>query len=245
MISAYCILHYGKEWLQWSVRSVIPFVDEYHIFYTPTPSHGFPAIMPNPETRDELYMQVMGYINHGLFWHDCDHFQHEGFHREFAVDTCAARGADFVIVVDADEVWAPNVLQEAIRISKDIPVHSFRINMRHFWRSLKWVCDDPSCPTRIIRPNIYSDEAYLPGQVFHMGYAQSSGIIEYKMSIHGHHNEIRKNWFNNKFLSWKPGMTDVHPTNGDNFWEPVPYVDDGTLKSLVGDHPYWNVSLIA
>ena len=248
MIAAYCILHYGKEWLQWSIRSVIDYVDEFHIFYTPYPSHGFSTTLHNPETREQLMLEIIGFIigdKSKLYWHDCGRFQHEGYHREFAVQTCVDRGADMVLVVDADEIWAPDVLENALTIAASTVSHSFRIGMRHFWRSLKWICDDPAAPTRIIRPNISMPiEAYVPGKVFHMGYAQSPAIINYKMSIHGHSNEIRKDWFREKFMEWKPGDKDVHPTCSDNFWEPKPYVDDGTLKRLVGDHIYWDKEII-
>jgi len=89
-----------------------------------------------------------------------------------------------------------------------------------------------------------SGDSYYPldgGKVFHMGYAQSSRIIGYKMQIHGHKAEIRPGWFENTFMLWKPGMGDVHPTNERGFWNPTKYEDDGKLLFLCGDHPYWNM----
>jgi hypothetical protein len=247
MIAAYMILHYGIEWLKWSVRSVISQVDEFHIFYTPRPSHGFDTKYQNPETREQLYSAVASGIGNGLFWHDCnDRFQHEGYHREFAAKTCIDRGADTIVVVDADEIWPADVLKTALEISYATDVHSFRIGMRHFWRSLKWVCDDPACPTRIIKPNKHDmSEAYLPGKVFHMGYAQTPDIIFYKMQIHGHLSEWRPEWYKEKFLHWEPGIIDVHPTCKENYWHPEPYVDENdVLKNLVWDHPYYTTELI-
>ena len=77
-----------------------------------------------------------------------------------------------------------------------------------------------------------------------MGYAQTPEIICYKMQIHGHLAEWRPNWYEDKFLAWQPGVKDVHPTCRDNFWEPKPYVDDGTLEKLTFDHPYFGRDII-
>lgn len=250
MTTAACyILHYGREWLMWSLRSVMDFVDDAYIFYTPTPSHGHSTAMVNPESRDELF-DIANLMD--AIWIDCPrHFAHEGEHRTFAVETLKQRGFDTVVVVDADEVWDQEVMAQALRAAKeDTTARSFRIGMRHFWRSLKWVCDDPAMPTRIIKPSMPLDapEAYLPGyvgKVFHMGYAQSAEIIQYKQSIHGHKNEWRPGWFENIFMDWIPGRGDVHPTCID-YWNPVKYEDDPshTLEHLVGDHPYYAMEII-
>lgn len=246
MIAACYILHYGKEWLSWSMRSVASCVDEICVFYSKSPSHGTQTNLRNPDTRDELYAIAQMYRG---YWHDSDGYPHEGAHRTFAVETCKALGADLVVVVDADEVWSPEVLNAAIYQARQKPNHSFRIGMRHFWRSTKWVCDDPAMPTRLIRTDVPDNygEAYLGedvGKVFHFGYAQSPATIRYKQSIHGHIGEWRQDWFTAKFLNWKPGMTDVHPTCV-NYWNPVPYTDtDFSLNYLISDHPYYNQDII-
>ncbi len=55
-IIARYLLHYGKEWLFHSMRSVRPFVDEIYVFYSPQPSRGQgPAPRPCPDSRDELF----------------------------------------------------------------------------------------------------------------------------------------------------------------------------------------------
>jgi hypothetical protein len=149
------------------------------------------------------------------------------------------------MVVDADELWSPEDLQVALNIIQTRPERNYVIGARHFWRSLRWVCDDPAMPTRFIKPAVQDNSVYyLPGHFLHMGYAQSSSIIRYKMDIHGHKNEWRPGWYENKFLAWRPGDVDVHPTC-ENYWTPVPFADtDSTLDYLCGDHPYFNLSII-
>lgn len=253
IIASY-ILHYGVEWLYWSMRSVVPFVDEIHLFYTPWPSHGHTTNLKCPESREMLktsYLPLM-MKDIEIIWHDCPvRFAHEGEHRTFAIETCKQVGADIVVISDADELWPPLVLQEALEYVVSNEYRSYRIGMRHFWKSLNWVCDDAAMPTRFVRPNIAGNsEQYLSGKVFHMGYAQTPKTIEYKMSIHGHKNEWRAGWFENIFLPWQPyyllsNRGDVHPTSVD-YWNPMPYVEDGqdTLAYLCDDHPYYSLDII-
>jgi hypothetical protein len=255
-VSACYIVHYGLEWLYWSIRSVIGYVDDVHIFYTPTPSHGHGTTLECPETRKDIGNSIAGlFADYGnIFWHDTDGFAHEGLQRHHAVDVCVMNGADVVLVVDADELWSPDVLNRAIKhVSEVEDVQGFCIGMRHFWRSVYWVMDDACMPTRLIRPkNPIQGVQYLGddiGKVFHMGYAQSPRIIEYKQAIHGHKMEWRKNWFEEKFMAWSPEnlLADCHPTN-ENFWNPdmidITSPDFHELHELIFDHPYWKVKVI-
>lgn len=248
------IVHYGVEWLYWSIRSVADFVDKTFVFYTPVPSHGHATNLVCPETREQLRTSLIPLMlkDYELHWFDCSGFTHEGEHRTFAVNTCKERGADIVLVVDADEVWVPEQLDYAINFVKndDAKYRVYCVGMRHFWRSTKWVCDDQAMPTRLL--NLHNDNGNVAQyvdpnhvKVLHMGYAQSPKIIEYKQSIHGHKAEWRPGWFENIFLPWEPGKGDVHPTNL-NYWTPVLCQDDtcGTMEYLIGDHPYWGMDII-
>jgi hypothetical protein len=243
MIAAYYALHYGKEWLKWSMRSVREHVDEIHVFYVSKPSHGTQTPIPCPETETEIRDIVDEF---DAVWWECPHFHWEGEHRDFAVNVLKhQRKADTILVVDGDEVWTPEHLTYAILAAEKCNTRNNLVYMRHFWRSLKWVCDDLAAPVRILRPNGIGDINYIDGgKVFHMGYAQSPSIIEYKQQIHGHKAEWRDGWFDDIFIDWMPGDEDVHPTNID-FWTPHKYYDESdVLKQLVGDHPYWGLDII-
>lgn len=240
-IIAYYALHYGVEWLSWSMRSVKDHVDDIVVLYSHKPSHGHGTNHKNPEPVDPIRQISKHY---GAHWQEVDSFNWEGAHRDEAVRLCRTRGADLVLVVDADEIWDENVLQCALRyVKQNRGKHSWRIGMRHFWRSLQWICDDPAMPVRVIDPE-GKGEGYIGacGKVYHMGYAQSPSLIKYKMSIHGHKAEIRPNWFGKVFLPWSPGRGDVHPTNQD-FWYPKEF-DTEKIQHLVGDHPYWDTEII-
>ena len=194
----------------------------------------------NPDRESDLYDTALQF---GAVWYS-NVYRHEGEHRDFAVKTCINDGADIVMVVDSDEIWDPGILQNMLSCVKKGDGRIWRISMRHFWRSLGWICDDSAMPVRFIKAAGHGEQ-YIPAglKCWHMGYAQSSRLIAYKMSIHGHKGEIRPNWLSEKFSNWKPGVKDVHPTNCDNFWDPKPF-DRNEIGNLVGDHPYFRMEII-
>jgi hypothetical protein len=247
---AYYMLHYGKEWLHHSMRSIADHVDEICVFYTSTPSHGHGTQLQNPDTREELYDITKAF---DVYWHDTPGFHWEGEHKDFAVNTCIdTHKADIVLAVDADEIWHPDHLEECLEVAMEGDCRHYRVEFMHFWRSLKWVCHDAAMPIRLhcFHHDRKLEEYYITCvadgirlKVYHMGYAQSPSITQYKQDIHGHKDQWRIGWFENTFLPWEPGMNDVHPTNVD-FWNPVPFDDDGMLQYLVGDHLYWDLDII-
>lgn len=154
------------------------------------------------------------------------------------------------MAVDADEVWDGLHLERAIAEAREYGSFVNRVAFRHFWRSVNWVCLDGAYPSRIYLPGRPHQEHYIGegvGVVNHFGYAQSADLIAYKMAIHGHKAEIRPEWFEQDFLGWTPGRTDygrrAHPTSTD-YWQPVPF-DRMEIAYLVGDHPYFDLSVIS
>lgn len=240
-IVACCTLHNGLEWLSHSMRSVDPFVDEIRIYYTEEPSHGHKTDLVCPEPRSAMKKVADGF---GAYWHD-GAYSYEGQHRDFAYGDCAKAGADIILVVDADEIWLPENLLSALKfVQRNPEVRRWRVNMLHFWRSLGWVCRDGMWPERIHVPSGFL-EGYIPpavAQPLHMGYAQTPGLVYYKIRIHGHRAEFRFRWFEDKFMAWEPGMKDVHPTCEDT-WTPEPY-NRAQIADVVGDHPYFQLDLI-
>lgn len=259
MIIASYVLHYGKEYLAWSIRSIQDCVDEIQVFYSPKPSFGYQAEAPCPETEDELKREAYRFLTPGKKLHWVSGvWPMEGMHRDAAVSAAKARGATQVLVVDADEIWDPETLKSQLRLAALSGIYECHARFAHFWRSFGWVCKDPSMPLRIINLNgvrdnhWYADGSVVP--VLHFGYAQSEKIIKYKLSIHGHRSEWRPEWLAEKFLAWTPGceMVDVHPTCGwnssfnDYFWTPKPTPDPlrDRLVALMSDHPYFNLEMI-
>ncbi len=239
---AYYALHYGKEYLAWSIRSVQDFVDEIHVLYAAKPSFGHSTREGCPETEAELRTEADRFLKKPLLWHRGEWTQ-ESDHRNAAVSIARRAGADQILPVDADEVWDGETLETALRVARDKNAKTTLVRFCHLWRSFDWVCDDPAMPVRIVRPDGVDPIWYLTPQkypVFHFGYAQSRRIVEYKQKIHGHKNDWRSGWFENKYVKWDPAhpQADVHPTNV-NFWTPKPLDLDrvAVLRRLMDGHP--------
>jgi hypothetical protein len=250
-VIAYYALHYGKEWLKWSMKSIRPFVDDIYVFYTATPSFGHSTYLTNPDTMDELHDIAKEF---GVNWYNYKaKFGWEGDHRDHAVNYLMDEvGSDVVMAVDADEIWHPDYLEYSLDWVKHESYRHYRAWFIHFWRSVRWICLDPAMPVRFHRKSyVYPTDTYIPRPdpyycVYHMGYAQSPSIINYKQDIHGHKGEWRDGWFDQKFMPWKPGsgIFDVHPTNVD-FWKPELFKDgDGVFHKLISDHPYYSKEII-
>lgn len=238
------VLHYGREWLEWALRSVYQVMDEMHIFYTPHPSHGHSTKARCPDSREELY--GIGEMFPNVAWHDTEGLYYEGQHRDYARHVCIDAGADVILVLDADEVWDIDDLERAIVLQPGL----WKSRVKgHLWKGVNWVCRDACMPDRVIVPGS-NEPRYLDSLGFwHFGYAISMISMIYKLRIHGHHNELKPRWYPEVYRDWKsPADTPecgVHPTcgcddrTGKPFWAPEPF-DRYEIEHLVGDHPIFN-----
>jgi hypothetical protein len=256
MIVASYVLHYGAQYLAWSIRSIQDAVDEIQVFYSPKPSFGRGEAGPCPESEEDLKREACRFLSPGktLRWVR-GLWPMEGAHRDAAVDAAASRGASVVFIVDADEIWDPGEAKVQVAAALAAPERETLAPFCHFWRCFNYVCVDPSRPLRFLKLAgkglRYADQK-IP--VLHFGYAQTEEITKYKIAIHGHLSEWRPRWLADKFLAWRPGveMKDVHPTCGwnssfnDYFWNPKPTPPE--LVEVVGrtlaDHPYRNLEIV-
>lgn len=244
---AYYALHYGKEYLAWSIESIQDAVDEIHILYSKTPTFGNKSSLRCPDTEQELRQEANRFAHKPIFWHT-GVWNTEGEHRNEIFRIAHQREAELILVVDADEIWDTETAKTCLQRVWDLNIiSSARVQFVNFYRSFDWVCYDPAMPIRII------DTRRLPGDewpqvwpvdtqsfpVLHFGYAQSINIINYKHQIHGHRAQIKEDWWRNKFLGWRPGVNDVNPFG--NVWNPQPVHEPlkSKIKELLYDHPYF------
>lgn len=242
---AYYTLHYGKEYLAWSIRSIQDAVDEIHMLYTKTPSFGHGTSLVCPDTEEELRFEAARFANKPIIWHT-GAWGNEGQHRNEIHRIATERKAELILTVDADELWDTETAKSALQsVWNQNGAGATLVRFVHFWRSLDYVCYDAAMPERI-RDIRYSPQNkwYLDKQEFpvlHFGYAQSEKLMNYKWNIHGHQNELRPDWMANKFLPWQPGIDDVHPTCTNGFWNPqkISQPLQNKVKELLHDHPYF------
>lgn len=245
---AYTALHYGADFLHHAIRSIIDDVDSYIVLYTAVGSHGHRTNAVCPDTRQELYDIARVAAGEKLRWFDGE-WPYEGAQRDSIFSIVP--DADVIVVLDADEIWPPGLLKNAIEETKTWHRRNIRVPMIHYWRSMKQaILDDPAFPVRLIYPQTKEgDSTFCPPSSFigqpyrsinHFGYAQRSEIVRYKLETHGHKGEFRRDcdWFNDIFMN--PARTmDLHPV-GSDYWN----IETIDVPEFLLDHPYAKLSLI-
>jgi hypothetical protein len=246
-LHSYTVAHYGKDYIGYALRSVYDFVDQAHVIYTPTPSHGHQIDVPPIESRLDVMLAATDYDPHAkLRWYETKHVRYEGLQRDMAVRTCYQAGAEMILVVDCDEVWPAEVLRQALDYAwRENRARNWLVNFTHLWRSFNWCCRDEGWPVRIIDLRHAEGTAYIPrelGEIYHFGYAVRHEIMAYKWKIHGHKDEMRPGWLATKWAAWPPDE-DCHPTNNQGFWNPEPF-DRERLPELMRAHPFWDLERV-
>lgn len=259
-IISYTALHYGAAYLAWALRSVIDHVDEAWILYSPRGSHGTRAAQQCPETREQLYAIADYAAGDKLRWVDGD-WRYENQQREAIHGLCP--DADVILVLDSDEVWHEALAQVHIGYYKNcvehfcMPAHRFlRLPIIHYWRSFyRCVRHDPAYPVRVIYPKVGVGEATMQPSDYHswgwlgtpcinhMGYAQPSSIVKYKMAIHGHKAELRTDidWYQDRWLA--NAKQDCHPV-GSEWWNPEPVDPWACMPDFMKEHPFAGLEVI-
>jgi len=242
MIIAYYALHYGSDYLTYSIKSIYDQVDLIYILYASKPSHGHSTAMTNTDSRAKLEAAAYKHDpQRKIRWTDGD-WAHEGKQRDSIFPIAKEQGAKLVVVVDSDEIWDRKVLSDGIQKALANNNRTSLIKMLTLWRSFSWACYDEMAPVRMIRPDLTTGTQYLDGRVFHFGYARALADIRYKISIHGHNNEWRKEWLA-KYENWPAsGNEDLHPTCR-NTWNASPF-DKNLLPEFMKEHPYWDKEVI-
>jgi len=242
-VVSYTIVHYGKDYIDWALRSVQNSVHHSNVIHTPHPSHGHRTnIQPIESLQD-----IQSAVSVKAVWYQTDGIYEEGRQRDHCVRLCAVQDeADLILVLDYDEVWPEQTLKAALDyVWQQDKARNWLINFTHLWKSFNYVCRDEGRPVRIIDLRHRDGIGYIPkelGEIYHFGYAVSDRVMRYKWQIHGHKSELRANWMQDKWLAWPP-VDDCHPTNDRGFWTPEPF-DRTRLPKLMRNHPYYNLEVI-
>ena len=251
VIHSYSIVHYGKDYINAALQSVLPFVEQAHIFYTPLPSHGQQSSVRPIETSEEIQEEIKQLNTDKILWHNTSRLKYEGNQRDYAVKFCKDAGADIIIVLDYDEVWPVETLQRALEIVEYGQGRNWLINFTHLWRSFNHCCRDQGWPVRFIDLRVDDDSnGFIPkeaGDIYHFGYAITDKVMKYKWEIHGHKSEMRPGWLDNQWQQ-KPPVENCHPTNSRNeedigFWNTEPF-DKYQLPEFVRQHKFWHLDKI-
>jgi hypothetical protein len=234
-------LHYGKEYLKEALQSVAPFVERIIILYTDKPSYGFGTDVICPESEQELYDIAIS-ASDKVEWHKIN-VGTEGDHRAYIMNF--AEGYDGILAIDADEIFDPIDLPIALDLCQKTDKRYIGFGgYINFWRSFNYACYDSFIPIRYINLHNSGGEGVVPCKVYHFSTAQSDVIMKYKLLIHGHFDEIRKNWYEEVYKAWTPenNFSNLHLV-AENLWNATLF-DKNLLPEILHSHPNFNLDVI-
>lgn len=239
-VLGYMPLHYGKDYLRESLESVRDHVDQFVVLYTEIPSYGFGTTMRCPDSEAEMRAIAEDVLGDKLIWVKGGWGQ-EGAHRGEILRYSG--GFDLILTLDADEVYCQKTLPTAIETFMQTGNRYGMIGgYVNFWRSFNHACYDGFTPVRMTK--VMSDpdagSVVVPCTVYHFSTAQRREIMEYKLDIHGHKNEIRPRWLEDVYFS--DVMEDLHLTSF-GLWNATPF-DKTTLPESLKKHAYYNLERI-
>lgn len=240
-VLSYIPLHYGKEYLSEAIKSVHDHVDKIIVLYTPKPSFGFSTELQCPDRIEELYYLAKN-TSHKVEWVTIEAGA-EGSHRDMVYKF--SEGYDLILAFDADEIWDQEDLRRCLLEAYNSTEKYYGIlGFINFYRSFNTVCLDQFTPIRIIKPGGADNTTkVLNAKIYHFSLAQRDETVKYKWSCHGHKNELRPGWMDEKYFGYTNGMVDLHPV-ANGIWNPVAF-DKNCLPSILKEHPNFNKEVIS
>lgn len=232
-----CVLHYGGEMLEAAIKQAELYCEKIIILYSSKPSFGHGTNIGCPETETDL-MNIAYSASSKVEWIRVD-VNGEGAHRGIIFKHAEKGGYDGILVFDADEVFGDltEAIEQCFQSKKRNIGFSGFIN---FWKSFNHVCLDHFTPIRFHNLHNADENGFdvVNAPVYHFGCAQRMPIMEYKLLIHGHFAEIRKNWLEDVYKRWEPGMiieNGLHLTS-HNLWSQATDFDKNTLPEILHQH---------
>jgi hypothetical protein len=234
-------IHYGREYLAESLKSVAPFVDIMHVAYSKKPSHSFGTTESCPDNEEDILKICSEIFGDRLIWDRAESYSHEAYHRDRRY--VHSKGYDLILSIDADEVFAgvPKALKYAMEHEQRYYGIDGYIN---FWRNFEWCNTDGFRPIRIEKVGAPNQLQNLgcPMTVYHFSTCQREEVMRYKNKVFGHASEIRQNWFEEVYLAWDPKINlphKLHPVSLD-IWGCAEPFDKTTLPENLKNHPNYN-----
>lgn len=161
--------------------------------------------------------------------------------RNFSLAVAATLGADYALIIDADELYHQHDLERMRRSAEQHPsVDCWHINWVTYWKSVRYRIDpvEPYKPVVLVklgsvgyletRNPVGSHHELFPPSVaicHHLSYALSDERLALKhISFPGHAQTAHESWLKEKWFGWDtdPTITDLHPVDPPAFHRAVP-----------------------
>jgi GT2 family glycosyltransferase len=142
----------------------------------------------------------------------------EATQRNAGLDLVREAGADYCFILDADEIYDPRQLRQAMALVRQNPqVDCWRASCLTYWKSYRYRIDPPEAVTAAVfvrtgagrfvdnRTCAAACYATLPPETLlfhHMSYARTDEQVSRKISTFGHAHEIVPGWYENVWRRW-------------------------------------------
>lgn len=238
-MSRVCALYnvYNEDyWLPYSVASIYAAVDAINFIVSDSAWYGPSqdqqgtlmgiAALPDPEGKIKV---VRG------------NWTSEVDQRNYSLAVAAIEGADYALIIDADELYHTRELRAMIELAVQRPeVDCWHINWVTYWKSVRYRIDplESYQPVVLIklgtvgyvetRNSVGTKHELVPPSVaicHHMSYAVSDERLALKHISHfGHSQTAHEKWLEEKWRGWDRDqtLTDLHPVNPPAFPRAVP-----------------------
>jgi glycosyltransferase involved in cell wall biosynthesis len=184
----------------------------------------------------------------------------EAEQRNIALNLVKEFGADYLWLVDGDEVYEDaGIAKLKQQILENPNADCYRSYWYTYWRSIYYRIDPPEGHTPIftrIQPNLYwncmrdpagiaNNYVFKDHLLHHYSYAKSPIKIKQKVTTFSHSHQILPGWYENKFLAWENNkeMRDIHPVWPTQYQKAVK-ISREQLPATMQDHPFAAVEVL-
>lgn len=158
------------------------------------------------------------------------------------------KNMQWVLVVDADERYTTTTINNMLmqlRTSTSQIMKSSKMYV--YYKNNRLIIDQQGQagergPIIAIRPSVKFYENRLAQAVskdfkdidlHHFSYARTDQEMKKKIDTFSHSHEIIKDWYQNKFVNYKPEQTDLHPVNPSMWHKAIKSNIPGNIKCLL------------
>lgn len=148
------------------------------------------------------------------------------------------RDYKYVWIVDADERYYPDEIPVILDILEHTEADGVKSFMDVYWKTREYKITPPQTdyPLIAVKPTVHFSRArstdaddikWIPYTMHHLSYVRSDEDMLKKIRSFSHSDEFDLNdWYQNKWLKWKPDMMDLHPVQASQFksavYNPLP-----------------------
>jgi len=243
------VVAYNQEFLiEYSIRSIYPFVDVIHITASQQPWNYISQakLYDKPdktfEILDNFHDPEKKLIIEKGYWST------EEDQRNHSVKILRSQGCDFVFIVDPDEVYSDQYLSDLEKNLENCDTAT--VTHKIFWHDFNW-CLVPDVIGARTFYRIYPDICFRRGRLVtrerrckktdimchHFSYAMTPERMREKLDTFMHAPQIKQSWYNT-WLNWKPTDRNLHPVD-PKVWthaESYPLED---LPVVLKTHPWY------